>query len=277
MDALCDLHAMAIWEALRRSSRGLSAAEAAAAIHLPLARVQEWLDRLVGLQLVERRSAGRGRRTATFRVPVPELRVSFADLEPAMLDSLFSRWNESLARNFELLTSHHDGGSARSTLCATGCSALTPPEYAMLKMHLDRIGELMSNAALRRPNSAAASGAALRAPSGKQRICGLLVRLVQLPNDPLPQPNIRFTRDRSPPPDGNTPSRERGGVPAIYQSLSPREWQVAEAMASGLTRPQISRQLGVSLNTVSTLSSRIYRKLQVHSRAELVRLMMQRR
>ena len=276
MDALCDLHAMAIWEALRRSSRGLSAAEAAAAIHLPLAQVQEWLDRLVGLQLVERRSAGRGRRTTSFRVPVPELRVSFAGLEPAMLDSLFSRWNESLTRNFELLTNHHDAKSARSTFCATGCSALTPPEYAMLKMHLDRIGELMSNAALRGPKSAAASGVALRAPSGKQRICGLLVRLVQLPNDPLPQPNIRFTRDRSPP-DGNRPSRERGGVPAIHQSLSPREWQVAEAMASGLTRPQISRQLSVSLNTVTTLSSRIYRKLQVHSRAELVRLMMERR
>lgn len=52
-------------------------------------------------------------------------------------------------------------------------------------------------------------------------------------------------------------------------ALSPRERDVADAMARGMTRPQIASLLGVSVNTVGTLSLRIYRKLGVRTRLEL--------
>lgn len=52
--------------------------------------------------------------------------------------------------------------------------------------------------------------------------------------------------------------------------MSPREREVALALRDGLTREEIARKLGVSGNTVGTLMRRIYAKLGVHRRAELV-------
>jgi DNA-binding NarL/FixJ family response regulator len=86
---------------------------------------------------------------------------------------------------------------------------------------------------------------------------------VDLASEPLPQPNIKFIR-------GGTHQPSTGTVGA-RNGLAPRERQVAEAMAAGLSRPEIAKQLGLSPNTVVTVSGRVYRKLGVRNRAELVR------
>jgi DNA-binding CsgD family transcriptional regulator len=44
-------------------------------------------------------------------------------------------------------------------------------------------------------------------------------------------------------------------------------------MARGMTRPAIADMLGISRNTVGTLSLRIYRKLGVRTRLELAHAM----
>ncbi|MFM1937077.1 MAG: Bacterial regulatory protein luxR family, partial [Planctomycetota bacterium] len=51
--------------------------------------------------------------------------------------------------------------------------------------------------------------------------------------------------------------------------LSARERQVAIQLARGMSRPEVARELGVSVNTVATISKRIYAKLGVRRRAEL--------
>ncbi len=56
---------------------------------------------------------------------------------------------------------------------------------------------------------------------------------------------------------------------AASMLLSPRELMVARALGEGKSRPQIARDLGLSAHTVVTMSRRIYRKLGIHSRAEL--------
>jgi DNA-binding NarL/FixJ family response regulator len=57
----------------------------------------------------------------------------------------------------------------------------------------------------------------------------------------------------------------------LYRQLQAREreLEVARALDLGKSRPQIAREFGLSQHTVGTLSKRIYRKLGVHSRAEL--------
>lgn len=53
--------------------------------------------------------------------------------------------------------------------------------------------------------------------------------------------------------------------------LSDRELQVLEAVAEGMTNPQIGEKLGISPKTVARHRERIMNKLQLHSSAELVK------
>jgi DNA-binding CsgD family transcriptional regulator len=51
--------------------------------------------------------------------------------------------------------------------------------------------------------------------------------------------------------------------------LSPRELEIAKLLESGKSRPAIAKGLGLTTNTVASLSKIIYRKLGVQSRAAL--------
>jgi DNA-binding CsgD family transcriptional regulator len=55
--------------------------------------------------------------------------------------------------------------------------------------------------------------------------------------------------------------------------LAPREREIAEQLAAGMSRPQVAKLLGVSLNTIASATKRIYAKLGVRSRAEFARRM----
>lgn len=57
--------------------------------------------------------------------------------------------------------------------------------------------------------------------------------------------------------------------------LSPREREVAKALAAGKTHKLVARQLGVAPSTVRNQTQSIYRKMGVDSRAGLARLMME--
>jgi two-component system response regulator DesR len=57
---------------------------------------------------------------------------------------------------------------------------------------------------------------------------------------------------------------------APAQSLSPREREVLELVASGLTNAEIAAQLHLSPNTVKEHASTLYRKLGARNRAEAV-------
>lgn len=65
----------------------------------------------------------------------------------------------------------------------------------------------------------------------------------------------------------------RLALPAEVPDLNTRAGQVLEAAAAGLTNREIAARLGVSENTVRTHLKQIYRRLGVHSRAQLARRM----
>ena len=60
--------------------------------------------------------------------------------------------------------------------------------------------------------------------------------------------------------------------PAAFVSLTDREFEVAELIARGNTVAHIAELLFVSENTVRTHSKRIYVKLDIHKRQELIAL-----
>ena len=61
----------------------------------------------------------------------------------------------------------------------------------------------------------------------------------------------------------------RAGAP--HEALSPREFEILRGVASGRTVTELSRQLALSVKTVSTYRARVAEKLGVSSNAELIR------
>ena len=74
---------------------------------------------------------------------------------------------------------------------------------------------------------------------------------------------------------GGTPAAEKA-TDGSYEQLSPREQQVLRLIALGHTSQQVADQLGLSVKTVETYKSRLMTKLDLTSRAALVRYALQR-
>jgi DNA-binding NarL/FixJ family response regulator len=58
--------------------------------------------------------------------------------------------------------------------------------------------------------------------------------------------------------------------PPKHEALSDREYQVLRLIGGGRTVSEISRELGVSVKTISTYRSRILEKLQLRTSAEII-------
>ena len=60
--------------------------------------------------------------------------------------------------------------------------------------------------------------------------------------------------------------------PLPLDSLSPREQEIARALGSGKTLKSIARQYGIAVSTVANHTTRIYRKLDIFRREDLIDL-----
>jgi len=89
------------------------------------------------------------------------------------------------------------------------------------------------------------------------------------PDDLLARVRTVLRRVASPRPNGSGNS-VAGGV--ADSELTPRELEVLQLLAEGLTQPQIARQLVISPRTVGTHIQNLLGKLEVHSRAHAVAL-----
>ena len=69
---------------------------------------------------------------------------------------------------------------------------------------------------------------------------------------------------------------ERSAPGRASGKLTPTERRIAELVAEGLKNRQIAETMFVSVATVEAHLTRIYRKLQIRSRTELTRLVIER-
>jgi DNA-binding CsgD family transcriptional regulator len=61
--------------------------------------------------------------------------------------------------------------------------------------------------------------------------------------------------------------------PLALDQLSPREQQIARALSHGKTLKSIARQYGIAISTVANHTTRIYRKLAIYRREDLIGLL----
>jgi len=91
----------------------------------------------------------------------------------------------------------------------------------------------------------------VQGPSGGEFVCGTLhIRVAR-------QGNLYLLHARKPLP---------------LDSLSPREQEIARALGDGKTLKSIARHYGIAVSTVANHTTRIYRKLAIYRREDLVEL-----
>jgi DNA-binding NarL/FixJ family response regulator len=65
--------------------------------------------------------------------------------------------------------------------------------------------------------------------------------------------------------------RRSSGEVSVYERVAPREREVLQRLAEGMSSPEIAQNLGVSTSTVETHRRNLMRKLDLHSVAELTK------
>lgn len=269
IDAICDPLGMVLWEMLRRKGRS-SAAEMAGLTGVALPTVLSSIDRLAHAGLVVAQRARKGSKSTTYRVAMPEIRIDNSALPPDEVDSLVRRYEEGQSDLFRRLTDDAPGSRAAGQKRGFGMdwAYVTDEEgrriTALIRELFGVIFAAKDRHARTHPDGGPPAATEASSPYA------LLFHIAPVTVPALPTASVMFSRQ----PAARADRLRDDGLKRA--ELSPRELQVAEALVSGMTRPEVATKLKISKYTVVTLTHRIYRKLKVRSRAELARVMTSR-
>lgn len=262
MRALRDVPTMQRWEVLRRAQRQFTVADLAAAVGASPEAVQRSLDTLVAAKLVEVRPATSRRRQITYR---------------AAMERLFLRWSRddredgAAWRSLGAFMRRHSRSVVDAAAERPGAEQFAPHTFDGVASVL-----LLEEDALRVRDCFRAAYAMLAGADQRARRC---------PDPTAAKPyHVACTQQRlweAEPPmaeyfvfEDALHGQERKLLESgATKLLSPRERDVARLMGSGMSRPQVAAKLGLTPNTVSSISKIIYRKLGVNSRAQLAERM----
>lgn len=252
--ALCAPKAASAWEVLRRLGRPADARELAVALKTDPAQVQQVLDALSDAGILEKLPIRSNRRQPNYRANGESLAVAYdpsdgdeSERIRRIAAALRAQVESSIARDFDW--------SDDSTLCAWRTVQLDADERAEFHRLVQEVLDFVESAQARIAKTS-------ETEAGRANVHLLIEARSASPGAP-PVPAVHFV------PRSAIQGFGRASVAATMAPLSPREREVALMLANGHSRPEIAAQLGVSGNTVATLSKRIYRKLGVRRRVEL--------
>lgn len=255
---LLDASTMQRWEILRRAQRPFATAELAAESKASVEEVQRSLDLLVDAGLVRVCPATARRRRIAYR---------------AAMERLFLVWDREKPEDLAAMNAVDDYMRDHSRRLQDEAVILV----RAAKLEPKNVGGSIS-VMLREEDS-------IKVREAFRTLYALLVEADQrargLPDASGCTPyHIAFSQTRLSEPqppmaeffviDRESVRKDRTVfVEAPSKVLSPRELQIAKLLEAGRSRPSIAAELGLTPNTVSSLSKVIYRKLGVRSRAEL--------
>lgn len=252
-----DIPTMQRWEILRRAQEAYTVARLAAESMASVGTAQESLDRLVGVGLaVQQRAAGRTHQV-TYRAAMKRLVIHWDDEKSG--DRECERKIIERARKYsrEVLEACETfrGAPTKPRVWTSGATTALLLQADAVAVHkaLQSAYTMLAEAEQRARAEA----------STEAKPYHIAFELHEAPKPELPMAEVFITERK------RLQSQYASVMRAASVVLSPRELEVARALTEGKMRPQISAELGLSENTVATMSKRIYRKLGVHNRSEL--------
>ncbi len=267
LDALQDAEAIEIIRQLQDRKLPATVKTLARLTSMRAAVVQSKLDLLSAVGIVTALRASRAYRDWRYRLISPEIHIRVNTRDPATwrrMDSYQSAERQRVLRQIE----------ERRAL-----APLVPPMFRYFVMHMaemtaaeqrelrTRIRAVESYVASLEKRSHRMGSQVRAATSERTNLHAVTVEVSPL-TSPLPlKPTVHFLALE-------TPSDRQVPKGTDRASLSPRESEIARLLADGLSRPQIAKSLKISPHTVCALSTRVYRKLGVRTRAHLARVML---
>lgn len=266
-----DFPALQLWESLRRSPSDRSVQELATLSSATPEAAQDRLDRLVDAGMVVRLKARSTRRRITYRSVSKQLIVSWDRSKPEQFAALqaLRRAQRKSVQEVLLRNAEHGlhGAVKLPWLEAAVALALTLEEaseiHAVLIGAMRAVDDIVVRVKARQGGSPASDDAGWPGPRLAEGESGyqLVLNMQPLAEPPPLGPEFMIWESGS----VERALREIECVPSSL--LSPREFEIAQRLAKGESRPTVATALGLSTNTVQTVTKRIYRKLGVTNRA----------
>ena len=263
VEFLLDRHAMALWELLRRAGVPITIAQLSRQSGSSQAIVQEAMDALVAFRLAKRMPAAGRRKTTTYRATCERIvvRGDLADPQDAphfkRYYERFSAFNEGVLGRDGFVDRAAQPGALIQYYAAP--LQLSDTEAVELRRRMQEVFGFLKMVQDKHVGPRARPSTACN-----HYACFRVQPLVELQ---MPQPEIVIRPRNQASPDAST------GGKTLWKRLSPREREIALALASGSTQPEIARRIGVSPHTVATFAKRIHAKLGIRRRAELVNVL----
>lgn len=246
------------WEILRRAQRPFTVDELAQSACTSLDEAQRSLGMLAEAGLVAMKPAETRRQETTYRAPMERLFLSWdrSDPEAAAAWRVLGESMRDHSRRVQDETTARPGSEQFSPSNFVGWSSvlLLEEDASRVRQAFRSAYALLAEADER---ARSRSGAETAHPF---HVAFTLMRMWELD---LPMAEF-FVIEKT-----NCEIDQRIVRSTAERILSPREFQIAKLLESGKSRPAIAKELGLTANTVASLSKIIYRKLGVGSRAAL--------
>jgi len=248
-----------VFEVLRCFRRPATLVELAAATRVPASKLAGILDELAGAGLVRALPARADRRKPTYEVACQQFMVVFDTADRAEARAI-GRHLDAVTADLAKAVAEARGASVADAKGAVayesrGKFRLRADQFQELRRRLHAVDEFINQIA---------TDCVVGDPI-EPLLCDHVIEMKVTPlrTPLLPMPWIIAADRRS------AGALARAASESAASSLSPREQEIAIAIAHGASRPDLARRLGLSPNTVATTSKRIYAKLGVRNRAEL--------
>ncbi|MEY3143922.1 MAG: Bacterial regulatory protein luxR family [Planctomycetota bacterium] len=252
--------AMDAWGVLRTSSTPLTPAQLADRLGIALTAVQTALDLLEAAALVKKLRAGGGRRAITYASAKEAIDVELPGGPDT--DATIARWTEAGLRHQEAILArmlpYRDRlpGGDRYWAFAAQFKA-TKSDFEELLRRMVAVTTFFRELVERTDKPA---------PEGEQlsRPHAVFLRVAPLRGAIREGPVVKIQTD-------SVAQSIRSGRAAAPASLARREREIALLLQRGLSRAQVSKRLGISVETVSSHCKNLFRKLGIKRATELSR------